>query len=114
MRRLSAGLAAGCVAVLGSVGAQDCTFQNEIDPYTMYNDLNGDSTAQRYGVCHWVLRHFVLQHRVPCPCLPDGQRTRQRGDSLTTAWDGCAARTSARATAVQTRTATSGNGPTIR
>ena len=39
---------AGWAAAIGSVGAQDCTFQNEIDPYTMYNDLNGDSTAQRY------------------------------------------------------------------
>jgi hypothetical protein len=31
--------------------AQDCTFQNEIDPYTMYNDLNGDSTAQSSEQC---------------------------------------------------------------
>eukprot|EP01043_Picozoa_sp_COSAG02_P020677 COSAG02_NODE_1025_length_15146_cov_21.959460_9_plen_83_part_00 len=36
------------------------------------------------------------------------------GDLLTAAWDGSAARTNARATAVRTRTATSGNGPMIR
>ena len=30
---------------------EDCTFQNEIDPYTMYNDLNGDATAKASTDC---------------------------------------------------------------
>ena len=51
MRWLGAAFAAGCAAALGRVGAQDCTFQNEIDPYTMYNDLNGDDAAQSSDSC---------------------------------------------------------------
>ena len=41
------------LALLGtatSVAAQ-CTFQNEIDPYTMYNDLHGDSSARTSDDC---------------------------------------------------------------
>jgi hypothetical protein len=31
--------------------SQSCTFENEIDPYTMYNDLIGDRTAQSSDDC---------------------------------------------------------------
>ena len=31
--------------------ATQCTFRNEIDPYTQYNDLNGDSTARSSDAC---------------------------------------------------------------
>eukprot|EP01052_Picozoa_sp_SAG31_P002526 SAG31_NODE_90_length_26410_cov_175.663981_3_plen_385_part_00 len=54
MRRTGAAMGslalALCLLLRPAVG-QDCTFQNEVDPWTMYNDLNGDSTAQSADDC---------------------------------------------------------------
>ena len=45
----------GVVAVLAASHARtasaQCTFSNEIDPYTQYNDLNGDNAAQSSDQC---------------------------------------------------------------
>ena len=41
-----AGVSAALLLALAGGARAQCTFQNEIDPYTMYNDLNGDDAAQ--------------------------------------------------------------------
>ena len=50
-RALVVALGAATVALPAMVDAQQCTFANQIDPYTMYNDLNGDSAAQSSNDC---------------------------------------------------------------
>jgi hypothetical protein len=52
MRRTRAVVAVLALAATSARHASaQCTFSNEIDPYTQYNDLNGDSAAQSSDQC---------------------------------------------------------------
>ena len=50
-RALVVALGAATVALPAMVDAQQCAFANQIDPYTMYNNSNGDSAAQSSDDC---------------------------------------------------------------
>ena len=57
------------VALLCTVARAQCDFLNQIDPYTMYNNLNGDYSAYTSDDCKAnccnVSSH--RKHRAPSP-----------------------------------------------